>query len=68
VVTVVREENAYEQPVSLGVSTKDEVQCIAGLNADDWVAIEGDYGLPAGCPVRITPEPIGENTEPAMNE
>jgi hypothetical protein len=68
VVTVVREEKAYEQPVSLGVSTKNKVQVIAGLNAGDWVAIEGGYGLPAGCPVRITPEPAGASSDAATND
>lgn len=56
VVTVIRDGKAYEQPVTLGVSTKDQVQVLGGLEDGDWVATEGGYGLPEGCPVRLTSE------------
>jgi multidrug efflux pump subunit AcrA (membrane-fusion protein) len=56
VVTVIRDGRAYEQPVTLGVSTEEHVQVLGGLDAGDWVAIEGGYGLPEGCTVRLTPE------------
>jgi HlyD family secretion protein len=56
VVTVIRDGRAYEQPVTLGVATKEQVQVLGGLEAGDWVAVEGGYGLPEGCTVRLTPE------------
>jgi multidrug efflux pump subunit AcrA (membrane-fusion protein) len=56
VVTVIREGRAYEQPVRLGVNAGDLVQVIEGLNEGDWIATEGGYGLPEGCPVRVIPE------------
>lgn len=54
VVTVLMENRAYELPVQLGVIADDQVQVIDGLDDGDVIATEGGYGLPEGCPVRIT--------------
>lgn len=56
VVTVIREDKAYEQPVRLGVNAGNLVQVLEGLKDGDWIATEGGYGLPEGCPVRVTSE------------
>ncbi len=53
VVTVIRDNKAYETPVRLGRSTRRFVQVLDGLAEGDLVATEGGYGLPEGCPVRI---------------
>ncbi|MBN2563954.1 MAG: efflux RND transporter periplasmic adaptor subunit [Phycisphaerae bacterium] len=53
VVTVLRDNKAYELPIQLGVSAEDQVQVIDGLEDGDLIATEGGYGLPDGCPVRI---------------
>ena len=54
VVTRIRDNKAYELPVQLGVTTRDIVQVLDGLESGDIVAIEGGYGLPEGCPVQVT--------------
>ena len=56
VITLIRNDRAYEQPVTLGVTARSRVQVVAGLIEGDLVATEGGYGLPDGCPVRITQE------------
>lgn len=53
VVTLIRDGKAYEVPVTLGVSTKEQIQVVDGLKAGDLVTTERGYGLPDGCPVRI---------------
>jgi multidrug efflux pump subunit AcrA (membrane-fusion protein) len=54
VVTLIRNDEAYETPVRLGVSTRDYVQVLDGLSDGDIIAVEGGYGLPDGCPVQVT--------------
>ena len=53
VVTVIRDDKAYETEVQTGVRTLDAVQIVGGLTAGEIVAVEGGYGLPDGCPVII---------------
>jgi multidrug efflux pump subunit AcrA (membrane-fusion protein) len=53
VVTVVRDDRAYEVDVMLGARTVDSVQVVKGLSAGDTVITAGGYGLPEGCPVKI---------------
>lgn len=53
VVSVVRDNKAHEVEVSVGVETRMYVQITDGLSAGDVVIVEGGYGLPDGCPVRI---------------
>lgn len=57
VVTVIRENKAHEQSIELGVTTRDQVQVLSGLEPGDLVATEGGYGLPDGCPVLPTDAP-----------
>ncbi len=54
VVTVARDGKAYETPVEIGVRTNELVQITVGISANDVVVTEGGYGLPDGCPLRIT--------------
>ncbi|HUU98077.1 MAG TPA: efflux RND transporter periplasmic adaptor subunit [Phycisphaerae bacterium] len=68
VVTVIRDGKAFEQPVTLGISTKDQIQAVGGLEAGDWVAIEGGYGLPEGCPVRFISEAAEGTTAPGADD
>ena len=51
VVSVVRDNKAYEVEVSVGVETRMYVQITDGLSSGDVVIVEGGYGLPDGCPV-----------------
>jgi len=60
VVTVIRENKAYETEIAIGVKTKDSVQVLRGLKAGDLVAVEGGYGLPEGCAVVVVGEGEGE--------
>jgi len=53
IVTVIRDDKAYETEVQTGVRTLDAVQIVGGLTAGEIVAVEGGYGLPDGCPVTI---------------
>lgn len=53
VVTVIRDDKAYEVEVRLGVETHEFVQVLQGLSPGDVVATAGGYGLPEACPVRI---------------
>ncbi|WP_197455611.1 efflux RND transporter periplasmic adaptor subunit [Stieleria neptunia] len=53
VVTIIRNNKAYETAVTLGVETSDQVQILSGLKTGDQVATAGGYGLPEGCPVEI---------------
>lgn len=53
VVTVVRDGKSFEVEVRLGIQTKEKTQVIEGLAPGDTVVIEGGYGLPEGCPVRL---------------
>ena len=55
-VSVVRDNKAYEVEVSISVQTRMYVQITDGLSAGDVVIVEGGYGLPEGCPVQIRPE------------
>ena len=59
VVTVIRDNKAYEQPVQLGVTTRDYAQVLDGLTSGDVVATEGGYGLPEACPVQVTHDAAG---------
>jgi len=60
-VTVIKDGQANEQEVVLGIQAGGLVQVTQGLAAGDVVAVEGGYGLPDGCPVRVLPE---DNTFP----
>lgn len=53
VVTVIRDGKAHEIEVTPGTRTHDQVEICDGLQDGDFVTIEGGYGLPDGCPVRI---------------
>lgn len=53
VITQIRDNKAYEHPIELGTSADDQIQVVSGLKAGDWVAVDGGYGLPEGCPVRL---------------
>jgi multidrug efflux pump subunit AcrA (membrane-fusion protein) len=59
VVTVVRDNRAYEVEITLGVVTSQHVQITGGLDEGALVAVEGGYALPAGCPV----EAVADATE-----
>lgn len=61
VVTVIRDNKAYETEVSLGVQTRERVQVIKGLSPGDLVAVQGGYGLPEGCPCIVTVETGGQS-------
>lgn len=54
VVTVIRDDKAYECEVLLGKMAAEHVQVLQGLEAGDVVAVEGGYALPEGCPIRIS--------------
>ena len=54
IVSVVREDKAYEVDVVLGAQTSDSVQIVKGLTAGDVVITAGGYGLPEACPVKVT--------------
>jgi HlyD family secretion protein len=56
VVTVIRDQKAFEVKVELGTETADLVQILKGLSPGDVVATVGGYGLPEGCPVEILTE------------
>lgn len=53
IVSIVRDDKAYEIEVELGAQTADLVQVVKGLSLGDIVITAGGYGLPEGCPVRI---------------
>jgi multidrug efflux pump subunit AcrA (membrane-fusion protein) len=55
VVTVIRDDKAYEVEVELGAQTHQWVQVLKGLSPGDVVVTAGGCGLPEGCPVRIAP-------------
>lgn len=59
VVTLIRDNKAYEREVTLGQATATQVQVLGGLQAGDLVAVEGGYALPEGCPVRIVSDASG---------
>jgi membrane fusion protein (multidrug efflux system) len=63
VVTVIRDEKAYETEVRLGALTNKLVQILGGVSPGDLVAVEGGYGLPDGCPckVQLEPSPIASS-------
>jgi HlyD family secretion protein len=67
VVTVIRDQKAYEVKVELGTETADSVQILKGLSAGDVVATVGGYGLPDGCPVEIAAEPVRANEHKATS-
>jgi multidrug efflux pump subunit AcrA (membrane-fusion protein) len=58
VVTVVRDDKAYEVVVKLGTHTRDAVQVLEGVSPKDIVITSGGYGLPEGCPVKVMPDAI----------
>lgn len=62
IVTVVREEKAYEVEVVLGAHTSKMVQVVNGLSVGDVVITAGGYGLPEGCPVRVVADLAGDKT------
>jgi multidrug efflux pump subunit AcrA (membrane-fusion protein) len=64
VVTVVRDNQAYETEVVLGVQTREQAQVTKGLSPGDLVAVQGGYGLPEGCPCSVTMESDAENKSP----
>ena len=65
VVTVIRENKAYQAVVKTGVRTRDHVQILEGLNAGETVALEGGYALPDECPVHVVvPKESGESEKP----
>lgn len=53
IVTVVRDDKAFEVEIQQGVQTADAVQVVKGLAVGDVVITAGGYGLPDGCPVRV---------------
>jgi len=53
VLTIIRDNKAYETEVCVGTQTSDFVQIVEGVQPEDLVAVEGGYGLPTGCPVRL---------------
>jgi len=53
VVTVVRDNKAYEVPIRVGLKTHDQIQVLQGLSPGDTVITENGYGLPDDCPVKI---------------
>jgi RND family efflux transporter MFP subunit len=53
VVTLIRDGQAHETDVELGVETHDQVQVLKGISPGEMVATAGGYGLPDGCPVKI---------------
>ena len=55
VVTVIRDDKAYETEVVTGVRTSEYAQILDGIAPGDVVATSGGYGLPDECPVRIAP-------------
>ncbi|MCC6696072.1 MAG: efflux RND transporter periplasmic adaptor subunit [Candidatus Hydrogenedentes bacterium] len=59
VITVIRDNLAYETVVKVGVRTRDFAQILSGISAGDLVATEGGYGLPDACPVRLVEETVG---------
>ena len=59
VVSVVRDGKSFEIEVKLGVQTRDKTQVLEGLAPGDTVIIEGGYGLPEGCPVRLLESATG---------
>ena len=54
VVTVIRDNKAYEIPVTRGARTNENVQIVEGLTAGEIVAVQNGYGLPEGFPVTPT--------------
>lgn len=64
VVTVIRDNKAYEREVTLGKATAEQVQVLGGLQAGDLVAVEGGYALPEGCPVRAVSDAPGAEEQP----
>lgn len=46
---------AHEVHVTIGAHTRDRTQIVAGLHAGDRVVFEGNYALPDGTKVLITP-------------
>lgn len=53
IISVVRDDKAYEIEVELGAQTAELVQIVKGISSGDIVITAGGYGLPEGCPVRI---------------
>jgi len=53
VVTVVRDQKAYEVEVETGSETATEIQILKGISPGDLVVTVGGYSLPDGSPVRI---------------
>jgi len=53
VITVIRDNRAYETVVQVGVRTQDLAQVLSGISAGDTVTTEGGYGLPEGCSVSV---------------
>lgn len=60
VITVIRDNRAYETVVKVGVRTRDFAQILSGISAGDTVATEGGYGLPDECPVEIVSDANAE--------
>jgi multidrug efflux pump subunit AcrA (membrane-fusion protein) len=60
VVTVIRDDKAYQTVVKTGVRTPDGVQILDGVKPGEVVATEGGYALPDGCPVHV-----GDESKPA---
>ena len=56
IITVIRDDKAFEVEVELGAHTLESVQVVKGLSAGDTVITAGGYGLPEGCPVRVVPD------------
>ncbi|MBX7255846.1 MAG: efflux RND transporter periplasmic adaptor subunit [Candidatus Hydrogenedentes bacterium] len=53
VVTLIRDDKAYQTVVKTGAHAPGVVQIVAGISAGDTVATEGGYALPEECPVHI---------------
>jgi HlyD family secretion protein len=56
VMTVDKENIAHETKVKIGVKNNSNVQVLEGLEEDETVVTEGNYGLPDGAKVEIAKE------------
>jgi RND family efflux transporter MFP subunit len=55
VFTVDAGSHAHRMPVSLGVSSRDEVEVLSGLSGDERVVVRGHHALPDGSIVAAEP-------------
>jgi len=55
-VMVVEGNKAVRKNVTTGLKNKDLIEITSGLNENDLVIVEGNFGLPDGNPVEIQNE------------